>query len=74
MECFSCYEETNPTLVYCQHCGVPLDTDIEDIVADELKKERAAKELAALLRNKKALHAVPKRRHDRHIRIGIIIH
>lgn len=52
MKCFNCGEETNPTLVYCQECGVPLDTDIEDIARDEEAKARELRERDGLLQAK----------------------
>ena len=43
MKCFNCKQETNPTLVYCNNCGVPLETSLEDLQADE--EERVARGL-----------------------------
>ena len=40
MKCYNCEEEINPTLVYCNSCGVPLDTEPEDLIFDA--EEQAA--------------------------------
>ena len=39
MKCFNCDEEMDPTLLYCNNCGIPMENDAEDIVADA--EERA---------------------------------
>ena len=44
MRCYNCDHEVNPTLLYCQNCGTPLDADEEDIQLDA--EERAAERLA----------------------------
>ncbi len=46
MRCFNCDSEVNPTLVYCSSCGVPLETDLEDIRADEERRVRETREIA----------------------------
>ena len=47
MKCFNCGGETNPTLLYCGLCGVPLETDVEDIARDEERRRREMRELEA---------------------------
>ena len=38
MDCYNCAQEVNPTLVYCNSCGVPLDTQPEDLIFDAEEK------------------------------------
>ena len=35
MQCPSCGNDTNPTLIYCMVCGAPVEADVEDVIADE---------------------------------------
>lgn len=48
MKCFNCEEEINPTLLYCSSCGVPLETEPEDLHLDAEEKARERLALEAL--------------------------
>lgn len=46
MKCPSCGELTNPTMIYCMVCGVPIETDLATIQKheEEEARERRARE------------------------------
>jgi hypothetical protein len=48
MKCYNCEGELDPTLIYCNHCGVATDTEPEDIYADAEEKTEQKKRFAAL--------------------------
>ena len=48
MKCFNCEEEINPTLLYCNSCGVPLETEPEDLHFDAEEKARERRGTDAL--------------------------
>ncbi len=47
MKCYNCDEEVNPTLVYCNSCGVPLDTQPEDVIFDAEEKAAERRQVEA---------------------------
>jgi len=55
MRCSNCQEETNPTLIYCHSCGVPLELDIEAIAEDEDRKLEESKRIEATQKAKDLL-------------------
>ena len=49
MKCGNCATEINPTLVYCQSCGAPVETDFAAIQAAENERIEEAKRIEATL-------------------------
>jgi hypothetical protein len=49
MKCFNCNEEMNPTLLYCNNCGVPMENDAEDIIADAEERALAKMRFSAVM-------------------------
>lgn len=52
MKCGNCATEINPTLVYCQSCGAPVETDFAAIQAAENERIEEAKRIEATLHAK----------------------
>lgn len=48
MKCYNCQGELDPTLIYCNQCGVPTDTEPEDIYADAEQKAIRKQEFEAI--------------------------
>lgn len=48
MKCYNCDGELDPTLIYCNHCGVPTETEPEDIYLDAEDRAQSRKEFEAV--------------------------